>query len=331
MIYTVTFNPSLDYIVSVDNFELGMTNRTGSELILPGGKGINTSIVLKNLGIESTALGFVAGFTGREICRRVKDYGIIGNFIQIEKGLSRINVKVKNIDGTEINGAGPEITLDKTNELYMLLDRMIDGDMLILAGSIPTSMSDHTYEDILERISDKKIDIVVDATSNLLLNVLKYKPFLIKPNHHELGEIFREMENEVKRELKSQGIEIGNPATGIMIETPAAVMISDELAKLVDFFSIGTNDLTQYTLAIDRQNSKLDTFYDSHHPAVLKMIKLVVDNAHEAGIWAGICGELAGDTSLTHEFIAMGVDELSVSPGLVLPVRKQILDSRACN
>lgn len=211
MIYTVTFNPSLDYIVSVDNFELGMTNRTGSELILPGGKGINTSIVLKNLGIESTALGFVAGFTGREICRRVKDYGIIGNFIQIENGLSRINVKVKNIDGTEINGAGPEITLDKTNELYMILDRMIDGDMLILAGSIPTSMSDHTYEDILERISDKKIDIVVDATSNLLLNVLKYKPFLIKPNHHELGEIFnvtinsREEVVKYAKELHDQG------------------------------------------------------------------------------------------------------------------------------
>lgn len=141
----------------------------------------------------------------------------------------------------------------------------------------------------------------------------------------------REIENEVKSELNSQGIEIGNPATGIMIETPAAVMISDELAKLVDFFSIGTNDLTQYTLAIDRQNSKLDAFYDSHHPAVLKMIKMVVDNAHAAGIWAGICGELAGDTSLTREFIAMGVDELSVSPGLVLPVRKLILDSRTCN
>lgn len=116
-----------------------------------------------------------------------------------------------------------------------------------------------------------------------------------------------------------------------MIETPAAVMLSDELAKLVDFFSIGTNDLTQYTLAINRQNSKLDTFYDSHHPAVLKMIKLVVDNAHAAGIWVGIFGELAGDTSLTREFIAMGVDELSVSPGLVLPVRKLILDSRTCN
>ena len=137
----------------------------------------------------------------------------------------------------------------------------------------------------------------------------------------------KEIENEVKEELERQGINIGNPQTGIMIETPAAVMISDELAKKVDFFSIGTNDLTQYTLAVDRQNSKLDAFFDPHHPAVLKMIKMVVDNAHKAGIWAGICGELGADTSLTREFLKMGVDELSVSPGRVLPIRQIILDT----
>lgn len=190
MIYTVTFNPSLDYIVSVDDLKLGMTNRTETELILPGGKGINVSIVLKNLGFESTTLGFVAGFTGQEICERVTDFGVSGKFIQIDEGLSRINVKIKNIDGTEINGAGPEITPEKTEELYKLLDQMVDGDVLVLAGSIPKSMSDHTYEDIMERLSGKDVRIVVDATSQLLLNVLKYKPFLIKPNHHELGEIF---------------------------------------------------------------------------------------------------------------------------------------------
>lgn len=139
----------------------------------------------------------------------------------------------------------------------------------------------------------------------------------------------KEIEEEVKAELKAQGIEYGNPSTGIMIETPAAVMMSDELAHKVDFFSIGTNDLTQYTLAIDRQNASLDMFYDAHHPAVLRMIKQVVDNAHAAGIWAGICGELGGDTTLTKELIAMGVDELSVSPGLVLPIRKLILESNA--
>lgn len=137
----------------------------------------------------------------------------------------------------------------------------------------------------------------------------------------------KEIEKEVRDELKQQGIDTGNVQTGIMIETPAAVMLSDELAEKVDFFSIGTNDLTQYTLAVDRQNPKLDSFFDPHHPAVLKMIKMVVDNAHKAGIWAGICGELGADTSLTREFLKMGVDELSVSPGRILPIRKIILDT----
>ena len=132
---------------------------------------------------------------------------------------------------------------------------------------------------------------------------------------------------EVKAELKDQGIEYGNPEQGIMIETPAAALISDELAEEVDFFSIGTNDLTQYTLAIDRQNPKLDEFYDAHHPAILRMISLVVDNAHRAGIWAGICGELGADQTLTREFLAMGVDELSVSPGNILPIRKIVLET----
>lgn len=137
----------------------------------------------------------------------------------------------------------------------------------------------------------------------------------------------KEIEKEVRDELKQQGIDIGDVQTGIMIETPAAVMLSGELAEKVDFFSIGTNDLTQYTLAVDRQNPKLDSFFDPHHPAVLKMIKMVVDNAHKAGIWAGICGELGADTSLTREFLKMGVDELSVSPGRILPIRKIILDT----
>ena len=137
----------------------------------------------------------------------------------------------------------------------------------------------------------------------------------------------KEIEKEVRDELKQQGIDIGDVQTGIMIETPAAVMLSDELAEKVDFFSIGTNDLTQYTLAVDRQNPKLDCFFDPHHPAVLKMIKMVVDNAHKAGIWAGICGELGADASLTRDFLKMGVDELSVSPGRILPIRKIILDT----
>ena len=141
----------------------------------------------------------------------------------------------------------------------------------------------------------------------------------------------KEIVEEVKAELTAEQLEFGNPQQGIMIETPAAVMISGELAKEVDFFSIGTNDLTQYTLAIDRQNPKLDKFYDAHHPAVLSMIRMTVENAHKAGIWAGICGELGADTSLTKEFLAMGVDELSVSPGSILPIRKIILETNIEN
>lgn len=190
MIYTVTFNPSLDYIVSVEDFRLGLTNRTSSELILPGGKGINVSTVLGNLGIESTALGFVAGFTGAEICKETEAAGIRSDFIQIEEGISRINLKLKSIDGTEINGQGPDISEEKVSMLMEKLDALEVEDVLVLAGSIPASMPDDIYQKIMERLKGRGVRIVVDATKDLLLNVLDYQPFLIKPNNHELGEIF---------------------------------------------------------------------------------------------------------------------------------------------
>ena len=190
MIYTVTFNPSLDYIVSVNDFRLGLTNRTDSEQIFPGGKGINVSTILTNLGIESTALGFVAGFTGEEIVRGVEERGIRSDFIQIGSGISRINMKLKNIDGTEINGMGPKISPEKVEELMKKLDVLGEGDVLVLAGSTPASMPDDMYSRILERMDGKGVVSVVDATGDLLLNVLKYRPFLIKPNNHELGELF---------------------------------------------------------------------------------------------------------------------------------------------
>ena len=191
MIYTVTFNPSLDYIVSVDDFKLGLTNRTSSELLLPGGKGINVSTILTNLGIESTALGFVAGFTGDEIIRKVEEIGVRSDFIRIGDGISRINVKLKSIDGTEINGMGPDISREKTEELMEKLDVLDEGDVLVLAGSIPVSMPDDIYSRILERLEGKGVTFIVDATGELLMNVLKYHPFLIKPNNHELGDIFK--------------------------------------------------------------------------------------------------------------------------------------------
>lgn len=190
MICTVTFNPSLDYIVDVENFRLGLTNRTSAERILPGGKGINVSLVLMNLGIRNTALGFTAGFTGDEIIRRLQEMGVDSDFISVKNGISRINVKLRSIDGTEINGAGPEISPDKVEELMQKLDQLDRGDVLFLAGSIPSSMPDNMYEKIMERLKEKEVMTVVDATRDLLVKVLKYHPFLVKPNNHELGEIF---------------------------------------------------------------------------------------------------------------------------------------------
>lgn len=190
MIYTVTLNPSIDYLVSVPDFRTGMTNRTASEQLLPGGKGINVSIVLKNLGIPSTALGFAAGFTGDEIIRRLEKFGIQPAFIRLSEGFSRINFKLKSIEGTEINGQGPKISPQEAQQLTDRLARLEDGDILFLSGSIPSSLSADTYRNILADLKGRKIQTVVDASGEALLKVLEYRPFLIKPNHHELGQLF---------------------------------------------------------------------------------------------------------------------------------------------
>ena len=190
MIYTVTFNPSLDYIVTVDQFELGKTNRTSSEQLLPGGKGVNVSTVLHSLGIENTALGFLAGFTGKEIERRIRQSGVSCGFIFLEKGCSRINIKMKDFDGTEINGAGPDIDAASLKQLMERLNTLNPGDTLVLAGSIPASMPEDSYSRILEMLKERGVLFAVDATGDLLTNVLPYRPFLIKPNNHELGGLF---------------------------------------------------------------------------------------------------------------------------------------------
>lgn len=190
MIYTVTFNPSIDYIVSMDNFSLGRTNRTTSEKMFPGGKGINVSTVLTNLGVSNIALGFIAGFTGDEIRRLTAERGILCDFIKLPAGNNRINIKLKDYDGTEINGSGPDVPREKLNELIEKLHRLKDGDSLILAGSIPASVPSHIYQIILEELKEKKINIVIDATKELLMNTLHFRPFLIKPNRHELEEAF---------------------------------------------------------------------------------------------------------------------------------------------
>lgn len=190
MIYTVTFNPALDYVVTVNHFTLGSVNRTVRENVFYGGKGINVSALLANLGYESTALGFVAGFTGEEIERGVKALGFGSDFIKVENGMSRINLKLKSDEESEINGMGPQITPDDVRKLFEKLGRLTKGDVLVLSGSIPAAIDDTIYERIMERLDGRGIRIVVDAEKDLLLNVLKYHPFLIKPNNHELGQMF---------------------------------------------------------------------------------------------------------------------------------------------
>lgn len=190
MIYTVTLNPSIDYIVRLDKLISGVTNRTTSEEYYYGGKGINVSLVLAELDLDSTAYGFVAGFTGKAIENGIRNDHIITDFIKLRHGISRINIKIKAGEETEINCQGPHIGEAELERLLQKIDRIANGDTLILAGSIPNTMPDDVYERMMERIRYKKVRIVVDATKKLLVNSLKYKPFLIKPNRQELSEIF---------------------------------------------------------------------------------------------------------------------------------------------
>jgi len=190
LVYTVTFNPAIDYVVHTNEMNVGSVNRSQCEEIYFGGKGINVSQVLSELGIKSKALGFVAGFTGRAIEEGVSGENVETDFVHLDRGFSRINVKIKSCEETELNGQGPKITDEAIGELYKKFDKLENGDTLVLAGSIPDSLPSDIYEKILAYLSDKQIRTVVDATKDLLLNVLKYKPFLIKPNNYELGEMF---------------------------------------------------------------------------------------------------------------------------------------------
>ena len=190
MIYTVTFNPAIDYIIHAENIKTGIVNRTESETYFIGGKGINVSFVLSELGVKSVALGFIAGFTGDAIENGMRRKGIDAEFIRLKNGFSRINVKVKASEETEINGQGPVISDDDIDKLFKKINHMNNGDTLVLAGSIPKSVDPDIYERILAYVEGKGIRSVVDASGRLLLNVLRYKPFLIKPNNHELAEIF---------------------------------------------------------------------------------------------------------------------------------------------
>ena len=211
MIYTVTFNPAIDYVVELVSFNIGEINRTTREYMNLGGKGVNVSRVLTNLEVPNVALGFVAGFTGDALRNGLERMGVKTDFISLEEGNTRINVNIKGVEETDINARGPEIPNYAIDELFKKLDNLQSGDTLVLAGSIPTSLPNDMYERIMERLYGKGIRFVVDATRDLLVKSLKYEPFLIKPNNHELGEIFGlelTTDNEIiyyARELKKQG------------------------------------------------------------------------------------------------------------------------------
>ena len=251
MVYTVTFNPALDYVVRMSSFEAGATNRTESDELQWGGKGINVSTVLRNLGIDNVALGFLAGFTGQALDQGLQKVGIATDFIWLPEGLTRINVKIKAGQETEINGMGPGIPAAALEELFAKLDRLQKGDVLVLAGSIPASLPDDVYQRILARLEGRDILTVVDATRDLLCAVLPYRPFLIKPNNHELGEIFGKVlttDGEIEdcaRRLQERGarnvlVSMAGAGSLLLDETGAVHRLGVPKGKVVN--SVGAGD-----------------------------------------------------------------------------------------
>ncbi|MGN0476011.1 MAG: 1-phosphofructokinase [Ruminococcus sp.] len=251
MIYTVTFNPAIDYVVELVSFNIGEVNRTTREYMNLGGKGVNVSRVLTNLGIENTALGFVAGFTGEALKTGLGEMGVKTDFIRLKDGNTRINVNIKGITETDINARGPEISDEAIDELYSKLDNLKDGDILVLAGSIPASLPSDMYERIMSRLYGKGIKFVVDATKDLLMKSLKYEPFLIKPNNHELGEVFGiQLKNDDEiiyyaRELKKKGaknvlVSMAGDGAVLVDENNIAHRIGTPKGKVVN--SVGAGD-----------------------------------------------------------------------------------------
>lgn len=251
MIYTVTLNPSIDYVVKLDNLNTGDINRASEEFVYPGGKGINVSLILKELGYKSTALGFVSGFTGQYISDILSEKELEADFIKLKSGFTRINVKVKCDEETEINGQGPNISKENLEELYSKIDKLTSEDILVLAGSIPSTLDEKLYENIMSRIKEKNIKVVVDATKNLLLNVLKYNPFLIKPNNHELEEMFGVKLNTVDdiveyakklKEMGAQNVLISMGGDGALLITEDDKVLRSSVAKGNVKNSVGAGD-----------------------------------------------------------------------------------------
>lgn len=251
MIYTVTLNPSLDYIMHLDSLKINTINRSNKEEVYPGGKGLNVSIVLNNLHVSNKALGFVAGFTGNEIARLACKYGVESDFVVLDRGTSRINVKLREKKETEVNGVGPQVTPQDLKDFYQKLEPLKDGDFLVLAGSIPSGVPEDIYKQIMKSLSDKNIHFVVDTTKDLLLNVLKFKPFLIKPNRFELAEAFGvELKNEEDiityarklQEMGAQNVLISLGENGAILLTHDGDVISAPVPAGTALNTVGAGD-----------------------------------------------------------------------------------------
>jgi 1-phosphofructokinase len=272
MIYTVTFNPSLDYIVRLDELKLGEINRVSYEQVLPGGKGINVSIVLSNLGHASTALGLVAGFTGREIEARMSAYGAACDFIEVKEGMSRINVKVKAKEETAINGLGPKVTPSDIDALYAKLDTFKSGDLLVIAGNVPSVLPSDIYERIMSRLDGRGIDIVVDAERDLLVNVLPYHPFLVKPNNHELGDIVgatitrRDQVEPYARTLQERGarnvlVSMGGEGAVLVSEKGDVIMAEAPRGAMVNTVGAGDSMVAGFLTGWIESNGNYETAF----------------------------------------------------------------------
>ena len=252
MIYTVTLNPSIDHVIEMNELQEGIVNKVNIENFYAGGKGINVSKILKEHGVENIALGFISGFTGEFIKNNLEQCGIKNNFINVLNGYSRINMKIKtNENETEINGLGPSISSSNIKDLFNQFEKLSSNDILVLAGSIPPSLSDNFYEEIMKQLSTKNVKIIVDARNNLLLNVLKYRPFLIKPNHHEISEIFKK---EIKtidelifhgnklKEMGAQNVLISMGGDGAILITESNEIYRSNIPKGTLKNSVGSGD-----------------------------------------------------------------------------------------
>ena len=251
MIYTVTLNPSIDYVIKVDKLTTGNINRVNEEHVYPGGKGINVTRILKSLDNDNIALGFVSGFTGDYIINSLQELNLKSDFIKVKEGFTRINVKVKSEEETDINGQGPKISEEELNQFYKVIDKLVDGDILILSGSIPSCLDERLYESIMKKVEDRDIKVIVDATKNLLLNVLKYKPFLIKPNNHELAEMFNVELNSTEdvvfyarklKEMGAQNVLISMGKDGALLVTENDEVFASSVAKGEVVNSVGAGD-----------------------------------------------------------------------------------------